>query len=400
MKFVEKKSTQALIQVIGREIKIITNRKSLYILYFVLPVCIFLLFGTIYMNSVIRGIPVAVYDEDHSELSNLITRYVASAGSMKIVHYANSIEEIKSEFRKGNIRGAFYLPHNMEKDIKSGRQVPVMLFINSKNIIISNYLLSDGSKIIKTVSGGILLKKLKSGGLMEDQAMSIVNPIKIETSVLYNPNYSYENYLVPGLSTFALMMIIIVSSVLLINSEFYHNTFNELVSLSGNKISIILAGKLIPHLAVHILNILILTGLIFPLFKIINNGSGLVLIFFMILFALVTMLAGIMVSTFINNRMLATELALFVITPAFIFSGLTFPLWAMPAVFRIIADLIPYTYFLSGYIKIAQMNAPIKYLIPDIISLTCFLALELAAIIFGFKKAILRSVHQKAEMVK
>lgn len=387
----------ALIKVIKREFNRIITRRTLYILYFIVPIFMFVLFAAIYMNSVVRGIPVAIYDEDHSELSYLITRYIASSGSMKIMSYANSLEEIKSEFRKGNIKGAFYFPSNMERDIKSGKQSAVSLFINAQNIIISNYLLSDGSKIIKTVSGGILLKKLKSAGLMDEQAMSIINPIKIETSVLYNPNYSYKNYLVPGLTTFSIMMIIIVSSVLIISSEFAHNTFNDLVELSRNRISVIILGKIIPHLTVHAVNIIILVGLIFPLFQINNYGSPLSIILFMIFFALVTLSLGIMISSFFHNQMFATELALFIVTPAFIFSGLTYPLWSMPAGFRFIADLIPYTYFLSGYIKIAQMNAPLKYLVPDLISLIIFLIIALTATVIGLRSNISKSLLQIEE---
>lgn len=389
----------AFIKVIKREFNRIITRRTLYILYFIVPIFMFVLFAAIYMNSVVRGIPVAIYDEDHSELSYLITRYVASSGSMKIINYANSLEEIKSEFREGNIKGAFYFPSNMEKDIKSGKQSAVSLFINAQNIIISNYLLSDGSKIIKTVSGGILLKKLKSAGLMDEQAMNIINPIKIETSVLYNPNYSYENYLVPGLTTFSIMMIIIVSSVLIISSEFTHNTFKDLVELSRNRISVIILGKIIPHLTVHTVNIIILVGLIFPLFHINNYGSSLSIILFMIFFALVTLSLGIMISSFFHNQMFATELALFIVTPAFIFSGLTYPLWSMPAGFRFIADLIPYTYFLSGYIKIAQMNAPLKYLVPDLISLAIFLLVALTATVIGLRNHISKSLLQIEEGV-
>ena len=227
--------------------------------------------------------------------------------------------------------------------------------------------------------------------------MNIINQIKIGTSVLYNPNYSYENYLVPGLTTFSIMMIIIVSSVLIISSEFAHNTFNDLVELSRNRISVIILGKIIPHLTVHAVNIIILVGLIFPLFHINNYGSSLSIILFMIFFALVTLSLGIMISSFFHNQMFATELALFIVTPAFIFSGLTYPLWSMPAGFRFIADLIPYTYFLSGYIKIAQMNAPLKYLVPDLISLTIFLIIALTATVIGLRSNVSKSLLQIEE---
>ncbi len=389
---------ETLGKVIKREVYRITNRKSLSTLYFVLPVILFVFFSLVYSNELVRGIPIAIFDEDHSELSLLLTRYVGSASSLKLFKYVNSMDELKSEFRKGNIRGAFYFPKDMEKDVKSGKQTNVNLFINSSNIIVSNYLLSDGSKIIKMVSGGVLLKKLRSIGLMENQAMNIVNPIRIETMVLYNPNYSYVNYLAPGLTTFAYLMIIMVASVLIFSSEFTHNTFYELLNISKNQISIIILGKTLPHIIIHIINLTIPIGIIFPLFNITIHNSVVVVLLFLIFFSIVVFALGFMISSLFKDQMFATELALFVVTPAFIFSGLTYPLWAMPWIFRFIADLIPYTYFLSGFIKIAQMGTPIKYIIPEIIYLMVFLIIAVLTTVIALRHHIRKSMRIDEEL--
>ncbi len=46
--------------------------------------------------------------------------------------------------------------------------------------------------------------------------MAVINPISIETASLYNPTYSYENYLMPGLATFTLQMLIMLAAVIVI----------------------------------------------------------------------------------------------------------------------------------------------------------------------------------------
>lgn len=380
-----KKYFNSLSKVIRREFDRIINRRSLSALYFALPIVLFTFFSLIYQNELIRDIPIAVFDEDHSELSLLLTRYIESSSSMKITTYANSISELKTDFKQGKIRGAIYLPKNLEKNVKSGGPANVTFFINANNIIISNYLLSDGSKIIKTVSAGVLLKKLRSAGLMEQQSINILNPIRIDTQTLFNPNYSYKKYLVPGLTTFGYLLVIMMASVLIISSEFTHNTFNELAELSENKISIIVLGKSIPHIIIHIINLIILICLVFPIFNVAQSRSVLALILFAIFFSIVTLFLGFMISSIFHNQMFATELALFIITPAFILSGLTFPLWAMPGIYQLIAMLIPYTYFLSGFMKIINISSPIKYLGKEIIALSLFLIFSLAVTIVAIR---------------
>lgn len=349
------------------------------------PGLFFLLFAIIFKTGVLRDIPVAILDEDKSTLSLLISRYIESTGSMAIVKYVNSLDELKSEFRKGYIDAAFYLPRNMGKDVKSGKQSHPVLFINSMNLIKSNNILNDGEKVIKTVSGGILLKKIRSSGSSENQAIDITNPIRIDSQIMFNPNYSYEQYLFPGLAAFTLMMIIMLTSVLVINSEFSNNTLGELISAAGNNVHTIIIGKSVPYIFIHIINVLILAGVILPIFNIGLTGHILLTILFFILFIIVSFYAGMAVSALVIDRMFATEIILFVNTPAFIFSGLTFPLWSMPRVISAFAQAIPFTHFLSGFMRLYLWTAPLKYAILDFEWLLGFLVIFIAVTFIALK---------------
>jgi ABC-2 type transport system permease protein len=378
----------AFISVAKRELSRILHKRSLYILAIITPPIIFLLFALIFRSALLRNIPVAVYDEDKSSLSLLITRYVESAPSMEVVKYVNSLDELKQEFLKGNIKGAFYLPKNMERDIKKGKQSNPVIFINSMNLIISNNILNDGEKIIKTVSGGALLKKIRSSGSIENQAMNIVNPVKIDTQILYNSNYSYEQYLFPGLAVFTLMMIIMLTSVLLISSEFVHDTFPELLRTAQNKISAIIIGKSLPHILIHSVNIIILVGVIFPLFGISINGQVILVLSYLIFFVIVTFFFGIAISSLFHDQMFATEIVLFYNTPAFIFSGLTFPIWAMPKAIAFSAQFILFTPFLSGFLKIYQIGTPLTFIFDDLLKLSLFLVISILVLSFSLRHHI------------
>jgi len=380
-------------KVIKREFRILVKKKPLMFLSLIVPGLFFLIFALIFKNGVLRDIPVAIYDEDRSSLSLLISRYVESTGSMAIVEYVNSLDELKSEFRKGNIDAAFYLPRNMEKDVKGGKQSHPVLFINAMNLIKSNNILNDGEKIIKTVSGGILLKKIRSSGSGENQAMDIINPIKIDSQIMYNPDYSYEQYLFPGLAVFTLMMIIMLTSVLVVNSEISNNTFGGLISSGGNKLYAIIIGKSFPYIVIHSLNVIILAGVILPLFSIGINGQVIATILFTILFVIVSFMVGMAVSVLIRDQMFSTEIILFINTPAFIFSGLTFPLWSMPKVISAFAQVIPFTHFLSGFMRLSLWNAPLRYAAPDLEWMLGFLVFFVIVIYFGLKHRI--RIHEK-----
>jgi len=100
-----------------------------------LPVVLFVFFSLVYSNELVRGIPIAILDEDHSELSLLLTRYAGSASSMKIVNYVNSMDELKSEFRKGSVRGAFTFQRTWKKMLNLVSK-PMLLYLSIHQILL------------------------------------------------------------------------------------------------------------------------------------------------------------------------------------------------------------------------------------------------------------------------
>ncbi|MGE5496900.1 MAG: ABC transporter permease [Syntrophothermus sp.] len=391
-----KKLNSPLIKIMLRETFRIAERKTLYSLIIVLPVLLFFIFALIYKSSVVRDLPVVIYDADNSELSRMLTRSADAASSMAVYKYVNSISDVKQEFLRGNAQGAFYFPKGLEADLKSGKKASVVLFKNTTNLIVGNLLYKDGVTVIRTISGGILLKKLKSRGLTEEKAMTIVNPIRLETHALFNPYYNYSNYIIPGLIMAVLQMIIMISGVLVISSEFSHNTFAELVQISGGSALRILCGKAVPHLLIHSATLFFVIGLIFPVFNIEIRGSVIFTMLFSLLFICAALFPALLISSFFHEQLLATEMAVFINTPSFIFSGFTFPLWSMPALHNYFSIIIPYTHFITGFLKIYQMQAPARYVIPEITALIIFAAVSFA----GSAAVLKREIKTHAANIK
>ncbi len=371
-----------------REFKRILERKTLYILIIILPIFIYLLIGSIYKNEIMRELPMAVIDYDHSQLSRTAIQMFESSGSIAIKEYLVSPDEIKSEFRKGKIQGALVIPYNFEKDTKSGKQTIITVYKNSSNVIVGSLLLKEASTIIKTISVGVQLKKIQSSGKTREESMNIIMPIKLDTHSLYNPNYSYINYFVPGLVTFILQMMIMIASVLIISSEYSHETFDEVIELSaGSEISI-LFGKAIPHILINSASAFLIVGIIFPLFGVIVNGNYFLIMSLFILFIIVCVMFGVMISSLFKDQFMATEVAVFINTPGFIFSGFTFPLWGMPVIHNIFGSMMPYTHFLSAFIKLSQMDTGLFAVKYDLIILISSLIISVVVSLFMIRMRV------------
>lgn len=380
---------KSTLNVCRREFERIIERKTLYLLSIFLPVGIFILFCLIYSNGIVTQIPIAIFDEDNSDITRLAIRQFASTPTMKIYKYVNSLSDLEKEFRQGNIQGAIYFPKNTEKNVRKQKPASCVIYRASSNLIIGNTLLRDALSVSKSLSGKILMTKIeKSKGVKEFEAKKIVQPIIIDSSSMFNPYYSYLFFLVPGVITVTLYMIVLVISVLLISSELSHNTFANLVSTANSSIFAIITGKILPHLLINFSTCLLIIGIIFPIFGIPIYGSYFQILLFMAVFVLTTILVGFAISTIYPDQQKATETGMMLATPAFVFSGFTYPLWAAPQIHQIISDIFPFTHFLKGFIKLYQMNTHVKYVMPEYFAFFVFSVVSVAIIFFTLKKRI------------
>jgi ABC-2 type transport system permease protein len=380
-----------------REWRRIVERKTIYLFTVFMPMIFFFFFAYIYVDGVLRNIPVAIFDEDNSEISRLIIRSIEATSGFSVKEYVNSNGEIQNDFRKGKIQGAFYIPHNLERDLKKGKPTTVIVFSDAANLIVSNTTLKEATAVIKTVSAGVLLKKLRSAGMRPEEAMNIITPIRVETQTMYNPNYNYLNYLVSGLLPVMFQMIIMTVAVLLISSEFVHSTIGDLLATAKDNVWAIIWGKSLPHLALHAATVLGMIGIIFPIFGMQIIGSTVGTILFLFYFTCVVFFFGLMISALIHDQQLAAEISLFINVPAFIFSGFTFPLWGVPSLHNAFAQIIPSTHFIFGFLKIYQMGAPVWSVWPEALELTAFLVVSLAVTYFALKRQIRRHLAGQAE---
>jgi len=367
----------SILNIAKRELNFIFTTRSRIILLFIVPFVVYFFVTFIYSNQIIHNVPIAIYDADNTELTRAITRFADASASMEVVYRASSIEELNELILNGDVEGAFYFPSNMTADIKRGGSSKVNVMISSRNIVFGNLLYKAASEVVITVSSAILLKKFGADGMPIVQSMNLVMPFRMHKKALYNPNYNYMQYLAPGLLTVLFQMIIMFAGTSAINIEFNEKKSNkgifELLGISKNKILNIILGKALAYVTVSIFPALLILLVVFPLLGIIIYGNIFILFLYLIYFAFVSVSLGLMLSSILLENAIALDIAFVYNSPAFVFSGFTFPAWALPIYDQYYAQIIPYTQFIIGFLKLYQMDTPIHFVFHNLLILTIFL---------------------------
>ncbi|ATL49036.1 ABC transporter [Chitinophaga caeni] len=352
---------RSVLNICTREWKRILTRPDHYIVLILMPPLLFIFYALIYQNQKAYDLPVVIWDEDHSALSRQLTFMLEQTESIHITGQVNGMEELKTLMQKGKISGAVHFPARMERDIKSRHPVTIPVFTNASALVPGKLIYSDASTVLITAASGVILQKFQKLGMTEAKAMALVMPIQLDTYRLYNPAYNYQQYLVPGLITVALQMMIIMVSVLAINTEWNEGSMQELHGLSNGSAGNIILGKTLAHLGISWINFILVVGILFPYFNLSRSGHHLELFILFNFLSLACTGIGFMISVLAQDTMLAADVGLFYTSPAFVFSGFTFPRWAMPWYDQYYAQLMPYTSFLDGFFQVYFMGLPLSY---------------------------------------
>lgn len=360
------------IKVAEREINIAGQNKSVRNLMLIVPIIVFLLLGFIYLKGALREIPVAVYDQDNTKLSRTLVDLLNSSASIEVTYYLSSEDDIETFFLNHDEHAIFRIPFGMERDVMKGKNTVVQALTNSSNIIYGNVLLREAYTIVGTMSAGITIKKLVATGLTEHDALNLALPINVSAKPLFNPIYNYLYYLLPGLMTVLLQMIVFFISTRSINSEYNKGTFGNLLETSNNSAWNIIIGKSLVYFMLSIA-IAMYIALVFMVFGIPFKDRVVELLILFSVFILSNIALGQMLSASIDDEMLALDIAFFYNSPAFVFSGFTFPMFGMPFFDSLYAQFIPYTHFLYAFFKVYQIGAPFSYISSDVLILLLFM---------------------------
>lgn len=378
---------KALNSIIIREWKRIFLIPNFYVVLLVIPVLIFFFYGLIYQKQFATEFPVAVWDDDQSVVSRTLTNMMDASKSIHISASAHSDQEVLTLIQSGKILGAVYFPKNMEADAKKGKPTAITLYTNGSVLVASQLIYKDAAQVI--IKGGlaVVLQKSVRGGMPEDQATALVQPVKLNTVTLYNPEFNYQQYLAPGLITVGLQMALIIVAVLILNMEFARSTIGSLLKISRSA-SQIIVGKALAHLSVSWIIFVLIFLVVFPVFGLAKPGTLFNLFILYNLLSLACIGLGMMVSALFNNLLFTVNIALFYTAPAFVFSGFTFPRSAMPWYDQYYAAAMPYTHFLDGFIRIYYMGLPLSYITREMVALLLFCGITYPVTILLFQSKI------------
>ena len=347
------------------------------VLAFLLPIFLLLFFGYV-INWDVREIPVAVLDQDRSAASReLIQAFVASGYFIPEV-YLDSARETGDQLSQGAVTGVLTIPPGYAGDLRARRKMPqVQLLLDGSDANTATIALNYADAIVARHAARLL-------SLGRDAAP----PVTIETRIWYNPDLMSRHMIVPGLIAVIMSVIAAMLTALTIAREWERGTMEVLASTPVSRIEVVL-GKLLPYLAIGLLDVAATVACGMVVFGTPMNGSMALLAVYTVLFLTGALGLGIFISAAVKSQVLATQVAMVATyLPALLLSGFMFDIASMPRALQGVTFLVPARYFVTVTRGIFLKGVGPEVLWPQAILMTAFAAVGLALATAVFRKEL------------
>lgn len=354
------------------------DRRSLGILIFI-PAFMLLMFGYA-VNFDVKDIGLAVYDEDMSSHSRqLIDKFVHS-GYFDLKYHLQSAAEIDRLLDRELVRVAIVIPHDFSESILTGSGAPVQVLIDGANASAAATVMGYVNTIIQDYTIELLSDVFLTG-----VEAGFTYPVDYHPRVWYNPELRSPVFLIPGLIAFILMVTSTVATSLSIVRETELGTMEQIAVSSVHPAELII-GKIFPYIFTSILStVLILIGG-YLLFGVGVAGSFLMLSILVLLFLIVALVWGVIISTTSKTQQVAFMKALTTtMLPTFVLSGFVFPIHNMPVIIQAVTYLVPARYFLEALRAIMIKG----------VGFTAYWEQIAALVIFGTFLVLASTMHMK-----
>ncbi len=342
-------------------IHLLRDPESIAILILI-PILLIILFGFAITTDV-KNVKLGVCDHSKDEVTRRIIEKFNNSTAFQIVADLSSIEEVNTCFETDKIDLALVFDSDFAADLMHTGKGSVQIIADASNPNVS----------ILATNYAVMIIQSYQMELMEGMDIPIV--IQPVVKMLYNPLQLDAYNFVPGIIGIILTLICALMTAASIVRERELGTM-EVLLVSPMKPIYIIVAKLIPYFILSLIDLGLILFLSVYVLKVPIVGNLFTLLLLCVLFILVSLSMGMLISTFAKTQMDAMIIAgIVLMVPTLLLSGMIFPISNMPQVLQWLSALLPMTWFVEAIKKVMIEGLPLSSIAKE-----CFILLLMGAV--------------------
>ncbi len=335
--------------------------RTLYVAL-VMPVLLLLLFGYGVSFDIDR-IPLAIADADGTPASRALVDAFSQSREFEVVARVMP-DDAERLFRRGRAQAALVVRPGHARDLARGEPGHAELLVDGSDATTANQILQKADAIARAET----LRRASAAGLAS------ARPLEVRTWTRYNPEARSAVFLVPGMTAYLMAIGAVLLTALAVAGEWERGSMEQLFASPVGRFEIIL-GKLLPYLALGMLQLLLVVAVGASAFDVPIRGSLPLLFVFGFAFLVGMLGQGLFISVVAKNQLVATQAGvLSSLLPSLLLSGMLFPIENMPRPLQVISSVIPARYLVHALRGILLKGSGFALLWPDLVAMVLFAA--------------------------
>ena len=361
---------QALNDAFFEELSEIKNSLYKLLLITLLPIVSFALVIAMFYEGVAVDLPIAVVDNDKSELSRKLLFNIEATSTVAITSYETSVKDALALVKSSQVYAIVIIPPHFEKEILLRTQPKVIAMLNTQYILIGKILTSALVETVANSAGEVEFMEDLVLTQNADSAMDKISPIGLQITPFFNTYKNYFLFLVSAILPSIWQIFIVITTIVSFGTLFKEKRDKEFFKTEYIISKII--GKMLPYTFVFTLMGALFLFYIYGTLGWIFEGSFAVTIFGM--FLTVVAYQVIALFMFVTGFDYARALSLGAVytAPAFAFLGVTFPIYNMNGFALFWRDMLPISHYVELQISQANYGADVFLEINKLLILASF----------------------------
>ncbi|MFO7613110.1 MAG: ABC transporter permease [Bacteroidales bacterium] len=343
------------------------------IILFGMPVVQILLFGFALTNE-IKNARIGVLDHSRDVVTQGIISRITASDYFLLEENLVHEREIAENFRRGKIKQVIVFEENFAERLMREQKAAIHIIGDASDPNTASLLANYTEAIIRDYQAEMT-------GTQAGQHPGIIP----EPQLLYNPELKGVFMFVPGIITVLLMLVCAMMTSISIAREKELGTM-EVLLVSPLKPIQIIAGKVTPYVILSLINAATIVALGYFVFGVPVRGNLLLLMFETVLFILMALSLGILISTISKNQQIALMISLAgLMMPTILLSGFIFPVENMPKLLQWLSNIIPARWFIIIIKNIMLKGSGLQYIWKETLIIVTMLVIFIGLSVKNFK---------------
>lgn len=349
-----------LFLVFCREFKLVLKDKGILLFLSFLPLGYPVIYSLIYNPELVKNVPMVVIDSDRTPLSRELVRQLGACDQVRVIGYAADLPEGRRAMDSHDCFSILEIPEGFARKVGRGETGAAALYCDMSLLLRYRGFLVAATNIMQEMGGELLTQDINNTVPLVS-TISTGDLMPINNISMGNIRNGFDSFIMPG------VLILILQQCIILALGMAGGARHERAALTGydphnNSRSVIatMIGKALCYFTLLALPALFLVHYVPLMFRFPMAGNLLEEVALLVPMMLASMGVAFVFQAFVTER--ESVFVSWVITSIFflLVSGLIWPRYDMPPVWRFMSGLCPATWGVEGFVKMNSNGATLS----------------------------------------